>query len=436
MRKSVLIIPDGAADKNRSRGASPLGAAYTPNMDFLAREGVCGLMQTLYENLPKESMVAQMGMLGWDPRIFYPHGRASCELLALDDVSLNPSDIVFRANLVRMQGSRLASYNADYIRSREAALLVEKINQALAHGFPEFELYHNSDFRNSLIIRDAGIDPRLLICPEPHENHGMHFDLDALVQASDVSASGVVARLNHYIASAAAVLRGECANAIFPWSASGKFLLPPFQEIVGFSGRTAVVGSMDFLHGISKAGKIQFFKVGNGRPDTDYRLKGRATVDLLTAGCEFVLCHINAPDEASHMADLPLKIQSLEQIDYFIVGPIVEYFKAHPDELAGVMVVPDHYSNICPEHSNGKRSDIHSIEPVPFALWNGHEKDATLQFSEGDAINGKYASTPVSHLELLELLSGRKKQTKSFRQQIGGGQLGYERLHVGYHIKS
>jgi 2,3-bisphosphoglycerate-independent phosphoglycerate mutase len=413
MRKSVLIIPDGAADKNRSRGASPLAVAYTPAMDFLAREGVCGLMQTLYDGLPKESMVAQMGMLGWDPRIFYPHGRASCELLALGDVNLDERDIVLRANLVRMQDSRLASYNADYIRSGEAALLVTKINQALAQRFPEFELYHNSDFRNSLIMRGASIDPRLLVCPEPHENHGVHFELNELVQARDTSAKALAARLNQYIVSAAEVLQDECANAIFPWSASGKFHLRPFQEIAGFTGRTAVVGSMDFLHGISKAGKIQFFKVGNGRPDTDYRLKGRTTVELLADGYEFVLCHINAPDEASHMADLKLKIQSLEQIDHFIVKPVFEYFKAHLDELAGVMVVPDHYSNICPEHSNGKRSDIHSIEPVPFVLWNGHEKDATFQFDEDHVIGGKYASVPVSHLDLLDLLLGRTRQSPS-----------------------
>lgn len=411
MRKSVLIIPDGAADKNRSRGASPFAVAYMPYTDFLAREGVCGLMQTLYDELPKESMVAQMGMLGWDPRVFYPHGRASCELLALDGIGLNHQDIVFRANLVRMQGSRLASYNADYIQSDEGALLIGKINQSLAPRFPEFELYHNSDFRNSLIVRDAGVDPRLLICPEPHENHGRTFDLNALIQARDTSVSALVARVNSYIASAAEVLREERANAIFPWSASGKVLLCPFPEASGFSGRAAIVGSMDFLHGISKAGQIQFFKVGNGRPDTDYRAKGCTTVELLADGYEFVLCHINAPDEASHMADVRLKIQSLEQIDHFIVRPVVQYFQQHPDELAGVMLVPDHYSNICPEHSNEKRSDIHSIEPVPFALWNGHEKDATLQFSEEDAVFGKYGSKAVSHLDLLQLLSGHTRKS-------------------------
>src|ERR1700739_1064398 len=108
-RKSVLIILDGAADKNRERGCSPLGIAHTPGMDFIAREGLCGLAQPLYADLPRESMVAQLGMLGWDPHLYYPCGRASAELLASNGVDLGRNDIAFRANFVRMNGSVLQS---------------------------------------------------------------------------------------------------------------------------------------------------------------------------------------------------------------------------------------------------------------------------------------------------------------------------------------
>ena len=116
----VLVIPDGAADTYRDNGRSPFALADIRYMDQLAREGVCGLVQTLYDDLPKESIVAQMGMLCWDPHLYYPRGRASCELLALEGVQLNEGDIAFRANLVRMEGNVLASYNADYIYSAPA----------------------------------------------------------------------------------------------------------------------------------------------------------------------------------------------------------------------------------------------------------------------------------------------------------------------------
>src|ERR1700742_4105116 len=91
--KYVLIIPDGAPDVYRQRGRSPLRLANIENADFIARNGVSGLMQTQYAELSKGSIVAQMGMLGWAPRRYYPHGRASCELLAHGEVSLKSEDL-------------------------------------------------------------------------------------------------------------------------------------------------------------------------------------------------------------------------------------------------------------------------------------------------------------------------------------------------------
>jgi 2,3-bisphosphoglycerate-independent phosphoglycerate mutase len=412
LRKFVMIVPDGAADSNRELGCSPLQAAKIPNMDFTAREGVCGLAQTLYSNLPRESMVAQLGMLGWDPRLYYPCGRASAELLASDAMYLSDGDIAFRANLVRMAGERLESYNADFIDSRAAQPLVILVQASLAKEFPEFDLRHNSDFRNTLILRDAGVDPSELICPEPHENHGRCFELNKLIGAKGNAAQKVADRINAYLLAAARVLQCQSANALFPWSASGPFRLPPFQESTGFHGRAGVVGYMDFLLGIAKAAGMDFFRVGNGRPNTDYQAKGGQVISLLRADYSFVVCHINGPDEASHMSDLTGKIASLESIDKFIVGPIIRYFQENADELGGVMVLPDHYSNIA-SGPVGKRADIHSIQPVPFTVWNNRDRDSSREFNEDAVVGGKYGSVPVSHLSVLPLLINSQKSRRT-----------------------
>jgi 2,3-bisphosphoglycerate-independent phosphoglycerate mutase len=323
-KKYALIIPDGGADVHRSQGRSPLAMAHIPFSDFLASEGVGGLMQTLYSDLPKESIVAQLGMLGWDPHLYYPNGRASCELLALEDIYLKEGDLAFRANWVRMEGRVLASYNANYIFSEQSQPLVEKLNKALRAEFPDFELYHNGDFRNTLVMRDVGLEPMFLHCPEPHESHNVEFDVANLVSGRGVKGCAVAARINSYLSRSAQLLAADAANMLFPWSPSKIFYLPSFNSHTGFEGKTALVGCMDFLHGIAKAGAMDFFEVGNGRPDTDFQGKGAKTVELLSNGYDFVICHVNAPDEASHMGDLQLKIKSLEQMDKFIVRPIVE----------------------------------------------------------------------------------------------------------------
>lgn len=400
----MLVIPDGAADTYRERGRSPLAIAQTSTIDRLAREGVSGLLQTLYEELPKESLVAQLGMLGWDPRIFYPCGRASCELLALEGIELRDDDLAFRANLVQMEGRTLVSYNAKYIHSDHAIALIDQLNRALRQEFPDFELYHNSDFRNTLVVRDAGIDPRLLRCPEPHENQGVEFDIARLISGSDPASARVAARVNRYLERVAHLLARETANMLFPWSASKAFKVPSFSQHTGFSGRVGVVGCMDFLQGIAKAGKMDFFKVGNGRPNTDYPAKGDAVIDLLSAGYEFVVCHINAPDEAAHMRDLQLKIRSIELIDEHVVRPVVQYFEHNPGELGGVMVAPDHYTNYFGDPSPLERRDVHSLHPVPFALWNGRDRDGVRSFSEDDAVEGKYGRQILNHMELMAVL--------------------------------
>ncbi|HBL28096.1 MAG TPA: hypothetical protein DD490_14785 [Acidobacteria bacterium] len=406
LKSFVLLVPDGAADLDRADGLSPLAGARTPNTDFLAREGVSGLMQTLYRDLPRESMVAQLGMLGWDPHLFYPHGRSSCELLALEQVRpAEAGDLTFRANLVRMDGSTLVSYSADFIASPVAAPLIARVNAALREEFPDFELHHNADFRNTLVIRGARIDPRHLRCPEPHENHGVDFHLAQLIVGAEPAGRALAERINRYLARAAALLAGEPANALFPWSASQAFALPPFAEISGCPGRAAIVGFMDFLKGIARAGAMDFERLGNGRPDTDYRAKGAKVVELLAAGYRFVVCHVNAPDEASHMGDRQMKIDSLELFDRHVVGPTVAWFQAHPKRLGGVMVAPDHFTN----HRLGKgRADAHSLHPVPFCLWNGTDRDGVQVFSEDAALHGRLAAAPVSHLDLLRILGLRE----------------------------
>ncbi len=405
-RQFVLVIPDGAGDRNRPGGATPLEAAHLPAMDFVAHEGVSGRCRTLYPELPKGSIVAQMGLLGWDPRLYCPHGRASCELLALDGPApLGAGDLAFRANLVRTRGSVLASYNADAIPDRVAAPLVDRINEGLDGRFPDFELHHNLDFRTTLIVRDAQIDPRSFVCLEPHEHQNRPLDLQHLVGSRSAPAAALARRLNDYLAEVRALLAEEetSANLLLPWSPSGPLHIPSFREHTGFEGTVAVVAAMDFLQGIARAGDMEFHKVGNGRVDTDFRGKGETVMRLLEEGCRFVVCHVNAPDEAAHMGDVAAKIDALERIDRTIVAPVVDYFRRRPEALGCVAVVPDHYTNSA-LGDDESRAAAHSLDPVPFALWDGHRRDRTDRLTEDAAAAGTYGPEPVSHLEILALM--------------------------------
>jgi 2,3-bisphosphoglycerate-independent phosphoglycerate mutase len=175
---------------------------------------------------------------------------------------------------------------------------------------------------------------------------------------------------------------------------------------------------MDFLHGLAKAGQIDFYKIGNGRPDTDYRGKGEMVLKCLVDGYDFVACHVNGPDEASHMYDVPLKITSIERTDEEIVLPVIEYFMEHRSRLGGIMVLPDHYTNTVPDAS-GRRIESHSLHPVPFTVWNGRNVDDCRYFSEDEAAFGIYGAMPVSHLQALEILDVFGNGRKNIKEMTG-----------------
>jgi 2,3-bisphosphoglycerate-independent phosphoglycerate mutase len=141
--------------------------------------------------------------------------------------------------------------------------------------------------------------------------------------------------------------------------------------------------------------------VGNGRPDTDYAGKGAKVLELFEAGYSFVVCHINSPDEAAHMHDREMKIRCLEAIDRHVLGPCVEYFRERMEELGGLMVAPDHYTNLL---LGSVRADAHSLHPVPFAIWNGRDRDPVSRFDEDSVRLGRYGASPINHLDLLSVL--------------------------------
>jgi 2,3-bisphosphoglycerate-independent phosphoglycerate mutase len=403
-KQYVLIVPDGAADLTTRAGKTPLELAVKPGMDYIARKGCMGRMRTLYDDLPKGSIVAQLGMLGYDPYLYYPHGRASLEAAPLG-LTMGKDDLAFRANFVNFQGDILKSYNAGYIKSQNATRLVNNINDCLRDRFPDIKLYHNSDFRNVLLVRNAGVRPEDILCIEPHENEGKPLDKSQLLCSSvNGYTEELVFRINTFLMAAMDVLQGEQANGIVPWSVSGPASLPPFVEVNPQFSAPGVVGNMDFLAGISQAAGMPFYKVGNGSWDTNYDLKGKQTLTMLEEGHDFVYCHINAPDEAAHSGELDKKIFSIEQIDLHIVLPVLKYFNEYPDRLGGICIMPDHYTNTISAVKGHQRNQSHTAHPVPFAIWNNQSMDRSKAFTEKESSYGVWGSSPLNHLRLLSML--------------------------------
>jgi 2,3-bisphosphoglycerate-independent phosphoglycerate mutase len=355
--KHVIIVGDGMADEaipmllNRT----PLQVARTPHMDRIARAGRVELLQTSYPGLPVGSIVANMAILGYDPRRYYPAGRASFEALA-HQIELDDNDLAFRCNLIHVDSEgRISDFTAGQIPSETAKHMIAGIIRP-----QDMELYPGISYRNLLVWRGMGCDPEEIKVHPPHENIGRHYR-EILPRGRSERAEACMSVLRNFLESSKHELatRQKPATMLWPWSASRRPSLPSFTDRWGL--KAGLVCGMDFLNGIAISAGIEAHPVPGATAyiDTNYAAKRQRAINYIER-FDFVLVHINAPDEESHQGNLLGKIRSIELIDQQIVGPILDHLQQYHGDAYRIAVLPDHYTRL--------RDRQHGREPVPVAV--------------------------------------------------------------------
>ncbi len=71
--KYIVLVGDGMSDYPIPdlNNKTPLEVADTPNMDMVAKKGMSGTAETIPENLPPGSDVANRSVMVYDPNLFY-----------------------------------------------------------------------------------------------------------------------------------------------------------------------------------------------------------------------------------------------------------------------------------------------------------------------------------------------------------------------------
>jgi len=118
--KYIVIVPDGMADYpiDSLGGRTPLESANTTNMDFIARNGILGLVRTVPKGLLPGSDVGNLSAMGYNPAKCFS-GRAPLEAANLG-IELQDDEVAFRCNLVTVNQNQMFDYSAGHIASEEA----------------------------------------------------------------------------------------------------------------------------------------------------------------------------------------------------------------------------------------------------------------------------------------------------------------------------
>jgi 2,3-bisphosphoglycerate-independent phosphoglycerate mutase len=377
--KTIIIIGDGMADYPVPEldGRTPLMVAETPAMDRIAREGRTGTFQTIEEDMPTGSAVANLSVLGYDPRETF-HGRGILEAASLG-VTLAEADMAARINLICVEDGKIRSHSAGHISNEEAHQLLRDLNTHF-HGLP-ITLVPGLSYRHVLVVPDG--DPRLE-CAPPHDHVGERVE-DLLVKPRHPQAQPTADLLNRLILESQEFLRGhpinrqrvtagkQPANSLWPWSPGRRPQMKTFQERFGVTG--AVITAVDLIKGLGIYAGLDVIEVegATGLYDTNYEGKADACLSAL-ADHDLVYVHVEAADEAGHEQDLALKIRCIEDLDRRLVQRILDGLEARKIE-AVVATLPDHPTPI----AHGK----HVRDPVPVAIRDPRElPDRVERFDE------------------------------------------------------
>jgi len=357
--KYAIIIPDGAADDPLKElgGKTPFEVAHTPHMDAIAMTGRLGLARTVPDGFESGSDVATMSLLGYDPKVYHT-GRAPLEAAA-QNIPLSPTDWVFRCNLVTVVDGIMKDHSAGGISNAEAQTLIRDLAKAVK--FPGFEFYTGVSYRNLLVYR--GGETFDITTKPPHEipeevaarylPKGAGSDiLRSIIDASRALFS------THEINEVRKQTGHNPASQVWLWGQGHAPAMPKFVERFGVKSGCMITG-VDLLRGLAilLGWDVKEVEGMTSFHDTNYAGQGDATAAMLDR-YDLVFSHIEAPDEASHQADYKTKIDAIEHIDRYVVGPVLQKMKTFPEWR--IMVLPDHPTNIATRK--------HGYAPTPFCM--------------------------------------------------------------------
>ncbi len=371
--KYIVMLADGMADYPLKEldGRTPLEAADTPNMDFLAQHGLVGLVKTVPDGMPPQSDTANLSVMGYDPLIYYT-GRSPLEAVSMG-VELGPDDVAMRCNLVSLseeddiEDAVMMDYSSDEIPTEESRRLIEFLSEKLCTE--STLLYPGISYRHCLVLKHdktgAVLTPPHDISLKPVRGHlpeGEHAEL----------LRGFMRRsyelLREHPINLDRKRRGlKPANCCWFWGEGTRPALTDFKEKFGVKG--SVVCAVDLIKGLGLCAgmKVADVEGATGNINTNFEGKAHAALELLD-DADLVYIHVEAPDESGHRGELDNKIKSAERIDRDILGYLLSELKKR-GVVHSVMLLPDHPTPMS--------TRTHAGDPVPFVLYSSEHNSAS-----------------------------------------------------------
>ncbi|AEE13876.1 phosphonopyruvate decarboxylase-related protein [Thermodesulfobium narugense DSM 14796] len=380
----LLVVLDGCAEEPLMAlgNRTPLEVAKMPNLDCITKMSRVFRSNFVPESLPCGSEVANMAILGYDPIKFYT-GRGALEARSLG-LKIKEGKAAFRLNLVYASDEIMLDHSAGHIKTEIARKIIFETREKILDGI-NAEIYPGVSYRHILVGDESWLNAKLT---PPHDILGLKYtdylpdyeELRALVDNS-------IKIFRDYVSKDPDLK----ISMVWPWGGGRVINLPKLKDKFGFKG--AVISAVDLINGLGILCGLEPVKVDNitGFIDSNFIGKAYAAVEA-SKDHNFVMVHIEAPDECAHRGDPFLKISALEKIDS-------EFFSIILNNLSlfeRILVVSDHLTSC--EIKTHKHGDV----PVLFYDTSYKGKLENARFTESSSSGSKFI---VGHKLLEELIS-------------------------------
>ena len=365
--KYAVVLCDGMADYPVPAldGKTPMMVAHKPHMDALAKKAEVGLVRTVADGLKPGSDVANMSVLGFDPKKYHK-GRSPLEAANLG-VQMLPDDVALRCNLVtlsdepRFEDKTMVDYSAGDISTAESHEIMKTVREHF--GSERFDFYAGVSYRHCLIVHHGSME--LGKMTPPHDISGRVIgsylsDAPAAAPLIAMMRESVGLLRDHPVNLARIAAGKRPATAIWFWGEGTCTALPSFKELYGLRG--TIISAVDLLGGIGFLAGMHTPKVpgATGYIDTNWVGKAETAVAEWQSGQDLVYLHFEAPDECGHRNEPENKVRSIELIDSIVLPIILDYLEKQGDFK--LLLLPDHPTPIV--------TMTHARDPVPYLLYS------------------------------------------------------------------
>jgi len=386
--KILLIIIDGLGDAAVPElgNKTPLEAAKIPNLDFFAKNGICGLVEPFkfeWQDSPK-SDTCHLALLGYEPPKYYL-GRGVYEAAGIG-MNIKEGDVAFRVNFATVdENLKIIDRRAGRISKTEQLI---KALQGIEIDGVQFLIKKSYGHRAGLILRSLTDDVKHLSAKisdgDPHKAGVKVKEILPLDKSAKAKFTAEV--LNKFLEKTHLILKERSLNK----EREKQGLLPAnclllrgagqFKKISSFKEKynlkAGCIAGGGLYKGIAKILGMDLIRVkgATGLPNTN--LKGKIlAANAALKKFDFVFVHIKAADSLAEDGNFLGKKDFIERIDRNL-KPLLN--------LENTLIV------VTGDHSTCSILKRHCQEPIPILIFGpGIDTDGVEEFSERACRKGK-----------------------------------------------